>query len=140
MKKFLTACAAAATLALVAGTVHAGETFEDDCSVSVFIKKPYSESTQFDTSDVLLGKSWQSNICDFLEEPFNMAGVCQTSPGQTTNWTPWIRYSQIANPQTHYFRWICGSTKERSRCESGTNWVRFRLLGGDDEFQTQCSH
>jgi hypothetical protein len=139
MKKSVCALAAVACLA-ASHTVSADviETFEDDCSVSVVIRRPYVDSAAWDGDDILLARDYTGNLCSLLQQNGGvMQGVCQTSPGQTTPFTPFIKYSTIQN-SNRYFRWICGSTKERSRCPAGTKRVRFRLLGGDNEFQTQC--
>jgi hypothetical protein len=140
MKKFalalaLVTCVGAWPRATSAAII---DEFVDDCSVSLWIKRPYSDSIQIDAGDILLARGWQGgNICALLDT--FPGGVCQTSQGQTTAWTGWIPYSQVKN-SNGYFRWICGQTRERSRCPTNTQKVRFRLLGGDDEFQTQCSN
>lgn len=140
MKKYAIALAVAGSLAALAAPSEAAviESFRDDCSVSVVIRRPYANNAVWDGSDILLARDWQGNLCNLLE-PFggNMTGVCQATQSQTTPFTPFIKYSTVKNPDG-YFRWICGSTMERSRCPAGTQRVRFRLLGGDDEFQTQC--
>ncbi|MET0553723.1 MAG: hypothetical protein ABW221_11840 [Vicinamibacteria bacterium] len=142
MKKLVLSLAVAACLAVAhVGSAEILETFEDDCSVSVLIKKPYSNSIQFDQNDVLLARGWQGgNICALIDpnQGLQITGVCQTSQAQTTGWTQWHSYSSLKN-SSGYFRWVCGNTLERSRCPAETKWVRFRLLGGDDEFRTQCS-
>jgi len=142
MKKSVFALAVAACLAIAPlGRAEILEQFEDDCSVSVLIKRPYSNSVQFDTNDILLGRAWQGgNICALIDPngALQITGVCQTSQALSTVFTQWYPYSSLKN-SSGYFRWVCGNTLERSRCPAGTNWVRFRLLGGDDEFRTQCS-
>jgi hypothetical protein len=143
MKKFLFATAVAACLAVAhVGSAEIIESFEDDCSVSVLIKRPYSNSIQFDQNDVLLGRAWQGgNICSLINPngALQITGVCQTSQAQTTPPTQWYSYSSLKN-SSGYFRWVCGNTLERSRCPAETKWVRFRLLGGNDEFRTECSN
>jgi len=142
MKKLVFAVATACLAVAHVGSAEILEQFEDDCSVSVLIKKPYSNSIQFDTNDILLGRAWQGgNICSLIDPngALQITGVCQTSQAQTTGYTQWYSYSSLKN-SSGYFRWVCGNTLERSRCPAGTNWVRFRLLGGDDEFRTQCSN
>jgi hypothetical protein len=137
MKKNGLAIAVAACLA-AAHSVSADETFEDDCSVSIIIRKPYQDSASWDGNDILLARAYTGNLCNLLvQNGGTMTGVCQASQSQTTPFTPFVKYDQVAN-SNGYFRWICGSSKERSRCPSGTKRVRFRLLAGDDEFQTQC--
>jgi hypothetical protein len=142
MKKSVCALAVAACLAIASlGSAEILETFEDDCSVSTLIKKPYSNSVQYDQNDILLARGWQGgNICALIDPNWGpqITGVCQTYETQTTPWTGWYKYSELKN-SSGYFRWVCGNTLERSRCPAGTNWVRFRLLGWNDEFRTQCS-
>jgi hypothetical protein len=117
------------------------ETFEDDCSVSVIIKRPYADDKQLESSDIILAKQYQgNNVCPLVNgNPPTHEGVCQTSAGQDSAWTRWFDYREVRNPETRRFRWVCGNTLERSRCVSGTRKVRFKLLKNSDEFRTQCS-
>jgi len=136
--------------AVVAAVVGAGswsavpvgaETFEDDCSVSVIIKRPFVDDAQLGDHDIILAKQYKGgNMCALVNgNPPTHAGVCQTSASQDSPWTGWFRYSSIRNPEDRRFRWVCGSTLERSRCVSGTRKVRFRLLKDSNEFRTHCS-
>ena len=133
------AALAAAIGAASQGTAPAAaEVFEDDCSVSVIIKRPFADSTQLESSDIILARP-AGNLCGLVNgNPPTHTGVCQTSPGQDSAWTEWFAYSSLKNADRR-FRWVCGSTLERSRCVSGTRKVRFKLLKNSDEFRTQCS-
>jgi hypothetical protein len=129
----------AAALALAAGTARA-EIFEDDCSVSVVIKRPFADSTQLESSDIILAKQYEGgNMCALVNgNPPTHAGVCQKSASQDSGWTSWFPYTSLQNSDRR-FRWVCGDTLERSRCVSGTRKVRFKLLKNSNEFRTQCS-
>ena len=135
------ALAAAMGAAALATGPATAEVFEDDCSVSVIIKKPYADSTQLESSDIILAKGYQGgNMCALVNgNPPTHTGVCQPSASQNSNWTKWFDYKSLQNTADRRFRWVCGSTLERSRCVSGTKKVRFRLLKNSDEFQTACS-
>lgn len=140
MKKLVLSLAVAACLASApVGSAALLERFEDDCSVSVLIKRPFSNVLSPDTNDVVLGRDWLGNACSFIDPngALQITGVCQEFQGQTTSFTQFYSYAGMRNADG-YFRWVCGSTRERSRCPAGTTRVRFRLLGGDDEFQTEC--
>jgi hypothetical protein len=139
MKKVFALAVAACLAVAHVGSADVIDEFEDDCSVSVLIKYPYSESIQFDQNDIVLGRGWQGNACTFIDPngPLQITGICQNVQNQGTGWTQWYRYSTLDDVNGR-FRWICGLTKERSRCAAGTKWARFRFLPNSNEFRTQC--
>ncbi len=144
MRSFVSVAAIA--MLTFASTSHAAllEEFEDDCSVSVWIKRPYADDTQIATGDILLARKFEGNDpCQLLESSGSSLGghdgTCQTNASQNSAWTSWFSYSSLRNPSTRRFRWVCGDDLERSRCPVGTKRVRFRLLKDSDEFRTQCS-
>jgi len=122
----------------VAGRAAADETLTDRCSVTVFIKVPYADNNKLDDKDIILARS--ANMCRLVEGQTStpaFRGVCQHDPQKKSAWTERIPYSSIKNSDRR-FRWICGSTLERSRCEEGTKQIRFRI-GPDRLLEAECT-
>lgn len=115
------------------------ETMTDRCSVQVVIKVPYpdpdeaSEHREIRPTDVILDRT---GVMKHLIQPQgpNRGVVLNPSTGKSP-WTPMI--SPVPKNADRYFRWICGTTAERSRCPSGTKGITARL-GPDRLFQTRC--
>ena len=140
MKRQFSILSLAAAIVVISGVgapAYANETLTDRCSGDVVIKVPYADGPSLDDKDIVLARS--EAMCRLVEgNPPAFTGVCQHDPKKNSAFTATIAYSSIKNGDRR-FRWFCGKTAERSRCEEGTKQVRF-LIGPDRLFRTVCLH
>src|SRR5215218_11161937 len=120
MKKQLSTLSLAAVIVVVStghgASVYADETLTDRCSGDVVIKVPYADGPSLDDKDIVLARS--ESMCRLVEDSA-FRGVCQKNAKKNSALTATIPYSSIKNSDRR-FRWFCGKTAERSRCEEGT--------------------
>jgi hypothetical protein len=113
------------------------ERFSDGCDEDVSIKKPYADAPSLDDGDVLLCRSQAcKSLLGSTSQPAAFQGLAANAGG-TTGWTPrdWLR--PVPKNGDRYFRWFCGLTAERSRCDKRTDAISVRLKS-PGAFETRC--
>jgi hypothetical protein len=123
-----------------ARAAHLAETLTDRCSVEVVIKVPFTDDEkkyrEISPKDVILDRTGKlKNLIQPQGPNRGVTGLTVVEKGKHyTEWTPRI---PIPKNGDGFFRWICGTTAERSRCASEAKWITARL-GEDRLLETKC--